>query len=339
MLSDTRHPTPATYPLTRMRRTRMQGWCREMLAEHRLHPSDLILPVFIQEGTNTETPITSLPGVSRITLDILVKKAKLANQLCLPALALFPVIDPKLKSPMGDEALFENNLVCRAIKEVKNAVPEIGIITDIALDPYTSHGQDGILENGQIANDKTVDILCKQAIVQAKAGCDIVAPSDMMDGRIGAIRAALEAAGFHDTMILAYAAKYASSMYGPFRDAVGSSAALGAADKRSYQMDPANTHEAMREIAMDIAEGADLLMVKPGIAYLDILYRATQTFDAPILAYQVSGEYAMIKAASEKGWIDGDKVMLEQLLSLKRAGARAIFTYAALEVAKALAGK
>lgn len=336
MPPSTIHQSPITFPSTRLRRTRMSSWCRELVAEHRLHPSDIIWPVFIQEGTNTETPIASLPGVSRITLDILIKRVKLANKLNIPAIALFPVIDAKLKTPDGALAFSEDNLVCRAIKELKSAVPEIGIITDVALDPYTSHGQDGIVENGVVVNDKTVEALCKQALVQAKAGCDIVAPSDMMDGRIGAIRSTLEQEGFHNTLILSYAAKYASSLYGPFRDAVGSAGNLGKADKRNYQINPANSDEAMREIAMDIAEGADMVMVKPGIAYLDIVHRAAHSFNVPVFAYQVSGEYAMIKAAAANGWIDGDAVMLESLLAFKRAGARAIFTYAALDVAESL---
>ncbi len=329
---------PATYPATRLRRTRMAGWCRELVTECRLHPSDLIWPVFIQEGSNTETPIASLPGVSRITLDILIKKAKLATQLNIPAIAFFPAIDGSKKSADGAEAWNADNLVCRAISEIKNAVPDIGIIADVALDPYTTHGQDGIVVNGIVDNDRTIEALCKQALVQAKAGCDIVAPSDMMDGRIGAIRGALEQHGFTNTMILSYAAKYASSMYGPFRDAVGSAGNLGKSDKRNYQMNPANSDEAMREIAMDIAEGADMVMVKPGIAYLDIVQRAASTFEVPVFAYQVSGEYAMIKAAAANGWIDGDAVMLESLLGFRRAGARAILSYAALSVAESLQG-
>jgi len=322
------------FPQVRMRRLRQQAWCRELVAEHRLLSSDLIWPVFIQEGKNTETPVASMPGVSRITLDLLVKKAKHAHGLGIKAIALFPLIDEKLKSPLGDEALFPDNLVCRAIREIKNAVPEIGVIGDVALDPYTSHGQDGIVEHGTIVNDATVEKLCEQAVVQAKAGCDIVAPSDMMDGRIGAIRKALDHDNHTDTLILAYSAKYASHMYGPFRDAVDSKKLLGSADKSSYQMNPANGDEAMREIGLDIAEGADLVMVKPGISYLDIVYRAASNFPVPVLAYQVSGEYAMIKAAGVNGWIDGDAVMMEQLLSFKRAGARAIFTYAAVEIAE-----
>ncbi len=277
-----------------------------------------------------------MPGVNRITLDILVKEAKSASQLGIRAIALFPVIDAKLKSPLADEALFQNNLVCRAIKEIKNAVPGIGVITDVALDPYTSHGQDGIVENGKIINDKTVGMLCKQAINQAKAGCDIIAPSDMMDGRIAAVRAALEAEGFCDTVILAYSAKYASSLYGPFREAVDSAKFLGACDKKTYQMNSANSDEAMREIAFDIDEGADMVMIKPGTFYLDIVQRAASAFSVPVLAYQVSGEYAMIHAAAQNGWLDGVAAMLESLLACKRAGARAILTYGAMDVAKAL---
>jgi porphobilinogen synthase len=336
MSSVTCHLPPVTFPSTRLRRARMQPWLRELVAEHRLHPSDLVWPVFIQEGKNQETPVASMPGVSRITLDILVKKAKKAQALGIPAIALFPLVDAQRKSPLGDEALFKDNLICRAISEVKNTVPELGIIADVALDPYTSHGQDGIVENGKILNDATVEILCKQAINQARAGCDIVAPSDMMDGRVGKIRAALEAENLSDTLILSYAAKYASSLYGPFRDAVDSAKYLGAADKRSYQMDCANGDEAMREIAMDIQEGADLVMVKPAGFYLDIVARASSAFAVPVVAYQVSGEYAMIKAAAANGWLDAQAVMLESLLAIKRAGARAILTYAACDVAKQL---
>jgi porphobilinogen synthase len=330
------YQAPAPFPATRLRRTRLQPWCRELVAEQRLHVSDLIWPVFIHEGKSVETPVASMPGVSRISLDLLINKAKLANQLGIPAIAIFPAIDSKLKTPRGDEALSGDNLVCRAIKAVKDAVPGLGVIADVALDPYTSHGQDGIVENGQILNDATVEILAQQAVVQAQAGCDIVAPSDMMDGRVGAIRAALEAENFADTIIMAYSAKYASHQYGPFREAVDSAKHLGSADKRTYQMGTGNGDEAMREIAMDIAEGADIVMVKPGISYLDIVYRAASSFDVPVFAYQVSGEYAMVKAAGANGWIDDDAVMLEQLLSFKRAGARAILTYAALEVAKHL---
>ena len=331
------NPTPfGQFPATRMRRSRMSPWSRELLAEHRLHPSDLIWPVFVQEGKNTRTPVASMPGVFRLTLDLLAKEAKAASTLGIKAIALFPVIEEKLKSPYGDESLHPKNLVCRAIKTIKDSVPNIGVIADVALDPYTTHGQDGIVENGVVANDATVEILCKQALVQAEAGCDIIAPSDMMDGRIGAIRSALEHKGHKDTLILAYAAKYASGFYGPFRDAVDSAKQLGGSDKKNYQMNPANGDEAMREIALDIAEGADMVMVKPGLPYLDIVQRAASGFNVPVLAYQVSGEYAMIRAAAERGWLDGNAVMLESLLAFKRAGARAIFTYAAIDVAKQL---
>ena len=324
------------FPSTRLRRARAHPWCREMVAEHRLHSSDLIWPVFIQEGKSEETPVASMPGVSRLSLDLLVKKAKEAKSFGIPAIALFPVTDAKLKNPQGSEALNKNNLVCRAIKAIKDKVPGIGVIADVALDPYTSHGHDGLVKGGKILNDETVEILCQQAIVQAEAGCDIVAPSDMMDGRVGAIRAALEAEGFHDTLILSYAAKYASAFYGPFRNAVGSAKNLGGADKKSYQMDLRNADEAMREVALDVEEGADMVMVKPAGAYLDIICRAAREFPVPVLAYQVSGEYAMIKAAAVRGWLDGDAAMLESLLAIKRAGARAILTYAALDVARTL---
>ncbi|NBO18244.1 MAG: porphobilinogen synthase [Proteobacteria bacterium] len=327
---------PGQFPQVRLRRPRMQGWSRAMVAEHALAPSDLILPLFVQEGRDEVTPIAAMPGVSRLTIDRLVEKARQAHAAGIPAVALFPKIDESLKSPLGDEALFEDNLVCRAIRALKDAVPELGVIADVALDPYTSHGHDGIVEDGQIKNDATVEVLVKQAAVLARAGCDVVAPSDMMDGRVGAIRAELDTHGFADTQILAYSAKYASAFYGPFREAVDSARFLGGTDKRSYQMDPANGAEAMREIALDVAEGADYVMVKPGIAYLDIVYRAAQRFDVPVLAYQVSGEYAMIQAAAQKGWVDGNRVMLESLLAFKRAGARAILSYAALDVAEIL---
>ncbi len=332
----TKHQALSTFPTTRLRRPRMAAWSRELVAEARLHPSDLILPIFVQEGRNRETPVDSMVDVSRITLDLLEKKSKSASQLGIPAIAIFPVVDKKLKNPTGDEALNPKNLVCRAIAAIKSAAPELGVIADVALDPYTTHGQDGIVVRGQVANDKTVAILCKQALVMAKVGCDIVAPSDMMDGRIGAIRAGLEQAKFHDTMILSYAAKYASGFYGPFRDAVGSGAALGKADKKTYQMDVRNSREAMREIAFDVEEGADMVMVKPGLPCLDIIHMASQRFDLPVLAYQVSGEYAMIKAAAKNGWLNGGAVMMESLLAMKRAGARAIFTYAAMDVARQL---
>ncbi|MDX2073199.1 MAG: porphobilinogen synthase [Alphaproteobacteria bacterium] len=335
-MSVTCHLPPAPFPLTRLRRLRQAPWIRELAAETRLHPSDLILPIFVTEGENRTDPVASMPGVARLSLDLLAARAKEAQSLGIPAIALFPHVEAGKKTPLGEEALNPDNLVCRAIKTLKNAVPEIGVIADVALDPYTSHGHDGIIENGDVANDATAEILCQQALLHAEAGCDIIAPSDMMDGRIGAIRTALEVSGYTGTMILSYAAKYASAMYGPFRDGVGSSSALGKADKRTYQMNPANADEAMREIAMDIAEGADMVMVKPGLPYLDVIRRAAGAFDVPVLAYQVSGEYAMIQAAAANGWVDGPAVMHEQLLALKRAGARAILTYAAVEVAKTI---
>ena len=333
----TTSPLPfGQYPNTRLRRTRRHTWTRQLVAEHHLTPSDLIWPVFVQEGKHSTTPVKSMPGVERLSVDLLVKKAKEAYQLGIPAIALFPVVDPALKTLEAEEACNSENLMCRAIAAVKNAMPELGIIGDVALDPYTSHGQDGLVINGYVANDETVRILCKQAIVQAQAGCDIIAPSDMMDGRIGIIRKALDEAGFEHVILLSYAAKYASGFYGPFRDAVGSKNNLGTGDKRTYQMDPANSNEALQEVALDIQEGADMVMVKPGLPYLDIVARIAVTFPIPVFAYQVSGEYAMVKAAAQNGWIDGDNVMQESLLAFKRAGARGILTYAAMEVAQQL---
>ncbi len=325
-----------SYPTTRLRRTRQQDWSRRLVAEHQLTPDDLVYPLFVQEGNALRTVVASMPGVERLSVDVLVKEAKHAASLGIPAIALFPVIDPAKKTLQAEEAYNPDNLMCRAIKAVKDAVPEIGVIADVALDPYTSHGQDGLVINGYVANDQTIDVLCRQAITQAEAGCDIIAPSDMMDGRIGVIRAALDKAGFDRTLLLAYAAKYASAFYGPFRDAVGSKNNLGTSDKRSYQMDPANSDEALREVALDVAEGADMVMVKPGLPYLDVIARVSQHFHVPVFAYQVSGEYAMIKAASDKGWIDGHSVMQESLLAFKRAGARAVLTYAAKEMAEVI---
>lgn len=330
------HQGTGKYPAVRLRRTRRFDWLRQLVAEHHLTPQDLVWPVFVQEGKGEATPVASMPGVERLTLDVLVKKAKEAQKLQIPAIALFPVVAPSLKTEGAEEATNPKNLVCRAIQAVKDAVPEMGIIGDVALDPYTSHGQDGLVLHGDVANDETIEVLCRQAITQARAGCDIIAPSDMMDGRIGAIRKALDAEGFQHVMLLSYAAKYASHFYGPFRDAVGSKANLGKGDKRTYQMDPANGSEALREVALDVAEGADMVMVKPGMPYLDVIQRIAANFPVPVFAYQVSGEYAMIHAAAKEGWIDGTNVMLESLLAFKRAGARGIFTYAALDVAKQL---
>jgi len=324
------------FPATRLRRNRQHAWLREMVAEHHLSASDLIWPVFVQEGTNNRHPIDSMPGVYRLSIDLLCEEVSKAVALSIPAIALFPVVNPLLKTENAEEALNPNNLLCRAIKAIKALGKPIGIICDVALDPYTVHGQDGLMRYGQIVNDETVEVLCKQALVMAKAGCDIVAPSDMMDGRIGAIRRSLDEEGFHHVAILSYAAKYASAFYGPFREAVGSATNLGNADKRTYQMNPANSDEAIREVAMDIAEGADMIMVKPGMPYLDIIRRVKDKFHVPVFAYQVSGEYAMLKAAEKNGWLDGDRVMIESLISFKRAGASCILTYAAMQVAEIL---
>ena len=305
------------------------------MRETTLTADDLIWPIFLIEGTRTHTPIAAMPGVERLSVDLAVKAAEEAATLGLPAIALFPNTDASLRDDEASEALNPGNLVCRAVRAIKQEVPEIGIICDVALDPYTSHGHDGLMIGGEIDNDKTVEVLINQALVQAEAGCDILGPSDMMDGRIGAIRAALEANGFTNTQLLAYGAKYASAFYGPFRDAVGSSSMLKG-DKRSYQLDPANGDEALREVALDIAEGADLVMVKPGLAYLDIVWRVKQAFKLPTFVYQTSGEYSMLMAASERGWLDRERVMLESLIACKRAGADAIFTYFARDVARRL---
>jgi porphobilinogen synthase len=304
-----------------------------MVAETKLTVDDLILPLFIQEGDKLRTPIGSMPGIERLSIDELINTTRHAFDLGIPAIALFPATPPTKKSPDGEEALNPNNLICTAVRAVRQAVPEIGIVCDVALDPYTSHGHDGLLREGYIVNDETVAILCKQAINQAEAGCHIIAPSDMMDGRVGAIREALDASGYVDVSILSYAAKYASAFYGPFRDAVGSASNLGKGDKKTYQMDAANTQEAIREVALDLEQGADMVMVKPGMPYLDIVQRVKQEFQVPTFVYQVSGEYAMLKAAAEKGWLDGEKVILESLLAFKRAGADGVLSYFALEVA------
>ncbi|MEO1089474.1 MAG: porphobilinogen synthase [Pseudomonadota bacterium] len=324
------------FPTTRMRRRRTDDWVRRVAQEHVVTPADLILPVFVIEGVDRVEPVPSMPGVARLTIDRAVAVAREARGHGIPALALFPCSPDRVKTEDGREATNPDNLICRAARALREAVPELGLIGDVALDPYTSHGQDGILENGVIVNDATVAVLVEQARVQAEAGCCTVAPSDMMDGRIGAVRKRLDEAGLHDTRILAYAAKYASCFYGPFRDACGSAKALGQADKRTYQMNPANAAEALHEVAMDLEEGADLVMVKPGLPYLDIIHRVKTNFGVPTLAYQVSGEYAMLKAATDNGWLDGDKAMLETLIAMKRAGADAILSYAAIEVARRL---
>ncbi len=324
------------YPRTRMRRNRRDDWCRRLVRENVLTVDDLIWPIFVQEGSGGREPIASMPGVDRMHIDVLVEAAGEAAELGIPAIAIFPKMDPAKKTEDGAEAANPDNLVCRAVSAVAQAHPEIGIICDVALDPFTSHGQDGLVRDGYVVNDETVELLCKQAVVQAQAGCQIIAPSDMMDGRIGAIRDALDAAGHDDVRIMSYAAKYASAFYGPFRDAVGSAANLGTADKRTYQMDSANGDEALREVALDIQEGADMVMVKPGMPYLDVARRVKDAFGVPTYAYQVSGEYAMMKAAGDNGWLDWDKVIIESLLAFKRAGCDGVLTYAAVEVAKRL---
>jgi porphobilinogen synthase len=333
-MSETTKPS-ATFPATRMRRVRSADWSRRLVAENRLSASDFILPVFVIEGECKREPVESMPGVERHTIDMAVRLAVDAAEVGIPAIALFPNTPADLKTPDGSEATNPENLVCRTVRAIKAEVPEIGIMCDVALDPYTSHGHDGLLKNGQIQNDETLEVLVKQALVQADAGSDIVAPSDMMDGRIGAIRAALEAAGHQNVMIMAYAAKYASSFYSPFRDAVGTSAALGS-DKKTYQMDPANAEEAIREVALDIAEGADMVMVKPGMPYLDIVRLVRDAFRMPTFAYQVSGEYAMLMAAEKEGWLRREAVMMESLIGFKRAGTAGILTYFALDAARLL---
>ncbi len=330
------NPSPA-FPATRMRRMRMQGWSRRLVAESSLSVNDLIWPVFVQDGENTRTPIASMPGVDRVSIDLLVEAAASACDAGIPVIALCPLIDPALKTGDGAEATNPDNLVCRAVQAIKQQAPDIGVMCDVALDPYTDHGQDGVIADDEIANDETLAILTKQALTLADAGADIIAPSDMMDGRIGAIRSALESADHKNTMIMAYAAKYASGFYGPFRDAVGSAPALGKSGKKTYQMDPANSDEALREVALDIAEGADMVMVKPGMPYLDILRRVKDEFSVPTFGYQVSGEYAMLCAAADNGWLERDVVVLESLLAFKRAGADGILTYFAMEVAPLLA--
>jgi len=327
----------APYPATRMRRLRQTEFARRLVREHRLTVDDLIYPVFVLDGDDRREPVASMPGVERLSIDLLVAAAAEWVELGLPALALFPVIDPALKSLDAAEACNPEGLVPRALRALKAAHPGLGLITDVALDPYTSHGQDGIIDDrGYVLNDVTVATLVRQALTQAAAGADMVAPSDMMDGRIGAIRSALEAAGHVNTLILAYSAKYASAYYGPFRDAVGSAANLKGGDKYSYQMDPANSDEALHECALDLAEGADILMVKPGMPYLDVVRRVKDELGAPTFVYQVSGEYAMHQAAAAQGWLDGDRVMLESLLACKRAGADAILSYFAVAAARLL---
>ena len=325
------------FPSVRMRRNRKSAWSRRLVAESVLPPADLIWPIFVTEGRNRRLPVPSMPGVDRLSVDLVGEAAEEAVALGIPAIALFPYTDAKLRSEDGAEAFNPDNLVCRATRAVRKAGLDIGVLLDVALDPYTSHGHDGLMRDGEIRNDETLKALVRQALVQAHAGCDIIAPSDMMDGRVGVIRKALEDAGYQNVQIMAYAAKYASAFYGPFRDAVGSSAVLSG-DKRTYQMDPANTDEALREVGLDIAEGADMVMVKPGMPYLDIVRRVKDQFGVPTFAYQVSGEYSMLMAAAANGWLEGDKVMLESLIAFKRAGADGVLSYFAPRAARLLKG-
>ncbi len=325
------------YPTTRMRRMRRDPFSRALMRENTVTASDLIYPVFILDGENQRQQVASMPGVERVSVDLLLKVAEECVSLGIPVLALFPVIDASLKTYDGVEATNPDGLVPRAVRALKKHFPELGILTDVALDPYTTHGQDGLPdETGYIVNEKTIAMLTRQALAQAEAGVDVVAPSDMMDGRMGVIRSALEERGFIHTRLMAYSAKYASAFYGPFRDAVGSAANLGKADKNTYQMDPANIDEALREVALDLAEGADMVMVKPGMPYLDVVRRVKDEFRVPTFAYQVSGEYAMLKAAAQNGWLDHDKVMMESMMAFKRAGADGVLTYFALDVARKL---
>jgi porphobilinogen synthase len=331
----------APFPMGRPRRLRRDSFTRNLVREHSLSANDLIYPVFVTDGSQQRYAIASMPGVERLSLDLLLPVAEECVALGIPVMALFPVIDASLKTPDGEEALNPEGLVPRVVRELKKRFPELGVMTDVALDPYTSHGQDGLPDpnpqaNGYIMNDETLEVLVQQALTQAEAGVDIVAPSDMMDGRIGAIRQALESQSFIHTRIMAYSAKYASAFYGPFRDAVGSAGNLGKSDKKTYQMDPGNTDEALREVAMDIAEGADMVMVKPGMPYLDVVRRVKDEFQVPTFAYQVSGEYAMLKAAAQNGWLDHDAVMMESLLAFKRAGADGVLTYFAIDAARKL---
>jgi porphobilinogen synthase len=329
--------TPSQYPAVRMRRMRRDPFSRALMRENTVTASDLIYPVFILDGQNQRQQVASMPGVERVSVDLLLKVAEEAVSLGIPVLALFPVIEASLKTYDGVEATNPEGLIPRAVRELKREFPQLGLMTDVALDPYTTHGQDGLPdENGYIVNEKTIAMLTRQALAQAEAGVDIVAPSDMMDGRIGAIRVALEEKELIHTRIMAYSAKYASGYYGPFREAVGSAANLGKADKNTYQMDPANSDEALREVALDIAEGADMVMVKPGMPYLDVVRRVKDEFKVPTFAYQVSGEYAMLQAAFQNGWLDPDKVVMETMMSFKRAGADGVLTYFAMDVARRL---
>ena len=327
------------FPRIRMRRNRMSNFSRRLISENNISLDDLIYPIFITYGSNIKEEVVSMPGIYRYSLDLLHKEIEYISSLFIPAIAFFPKVQNALKTSDGKEALNKNNLICKAIEISKKVNPKLGVICDVALDPYTDHGHDGIIINNQIDNDETLSILCKQALVQAEAGCDIIAPSDMMDGRVGFIRDALDKNGFTNVQIMSYAAKYASAFYGPFRDAVGSNLSLLKKSKKSYQMDPANSDEALKEIALDISEGADMVIVKPGMPYLDIIYRVKQEFKMPTYAYQVSGEYSMIKNAIEKGWFDEDKIIFESLIAFKRAGCNGIITYFAPYIAKKLLNK
>ena len=328
-----------SFPRVRMRRNRLSEFSRKIISENNISVNDLIYPIFITYGSKVKEEISSMPGIYRFSLDQLHKEIEYISSLNIPAIALFPKIENELKTPDGKEALNSNNLICEAIKISKKINPDLGVITDVALDPYTDHGHDGIIHNNQIDNDLTLDILCKQAIVQAQAGCDILAPSDMMDGRVGAIRDTLDEHGFINVQIMSYAAKYASSFYGPFRDAVGSAGNLSKKSKKSYQMDPANSAEALREIRLDINEGADMIIIKPGMPYLDIISKAKNEFNFPVIAYQVSGEYSMIRAAIQNGWFDEEKIIFETMMCFKRAGCDGIITYFAPFVAQKLINK
>ncbi len=321
------------YPSTRMRRNRMKAFSRRLVAETRLDTADLIWPLFVIEGNNISQPVEAMPGVSRYSIDQLLDQAAIAVKLNIPAIAIFPSIDASLKDDKGSLACDRDNLVCRAVRAVKTAFPDLGVVCDVALDPFTTHGHDGIFENEKVLNDDTIAVLCQQAVNQANAGCDIIGPSDMMDGRVGAIRAALDAAGHQNVQIMAYAVKYSSGFYGPFRDAVRAEALIGKDEKSTYQMDPANADEAMHEIALDIAEGADMIIIKPGMPYLDILARAKAEFGVPCFAYHVSGEYSMLCASVENGWLDRERTIYEVMICFKRAGADAIITYFAPEIA------
>lgn len=327
-----------SFPNTRPRRLRGHDWTRRLVGEHSLSVNDLIWPIFVQPGTGSRSPVQTMPGVERVTVDLLAETVAAGAALGIPAIAIFPATEPTRKTDDAREALNPDNLVCQAVRAIRAARLDVGIICDVALDPYTSHGHDGLMRDNIILNDETLEMLGKQAVVQAEAGCDVLAPSDMMDGRVRAIRRALDEAGFQDRLILSYAAKYASAYYGPFRDAIGSAGNL-TGDKRTYQMDPANSDEAIKEVALDLAEGADMVMVKPGMPYLDIVYRVKSTFGVPTFAYQVSGEYSMLVAAANNGWFDRRKVVHESLLAFKRAGADGILTYFALEVAMQLADR